>query len=444
MGMPIEIVTKNPKIIIPPKKWRNIMAENKGSELFFEIAIKTDTGRWDNFTVITNTIAPEPIDDFLVYRKIHPSHGGWKEIGIYQRNLRNYDESTVIENRLLDGACLNCHTFCNNRTDKMLVGIRSEKYGSSAIQTINGKTEKIGSKFTYTSWHPTGKLAVYSINKVHQFYHSHQSEVRDVIDLDSLLAYYSPGSATIKTVPQLSDKKQLETYPAWSPDGRYLYFCSAPMLWPEGFGGLPERYKEVKYDLIRISYDVETDSWGDRQTVLASDDTGLCILEPRISPNGRWLIFCMCDYSSFPVYQQSSDLYIMDLQAAEKTGRFDYKRLDINSDQSESWHSFSSNSRWLAFSSKRDYGVFTRTYFSYIDENGRAYKAFVLPQKDPTFYDSYLKTFSVPELVIEPVSVTGEDLARVIRGEEKIAVDLPITMATPKGNKPSEPWQGRE
>jgi len=85
-----------------------------------------------------------------------------------------------------------------------------------------------------------------------------------------------------------------------------------------------------------------------------------------------------------------------------------------------------------------------RSYFSYVDQTGKVYKPILLPQKDPTFYDSCLKTYSVPELVTQPVQATGEKLARVIRGSRKISVDMPITMATPKAGVAPEPWQQRE
>ena len=135
---------------------------------------------------------------------------------------------------------------------------------------------------------------------------------------------------------------------------------------------------------------------------------------------------------------------MMDLEAAKETEEFKYRRLDINSDKSESWHSFSSNSRWIVFSSKRDSGVFTRTYIAYVDKSGKVHKPIRLPQKDPAYYDSCLWTYSVPELVIEPVRVTREKLGRIVRGSEKISVKMPITMATPKaGELPGqqEPWQ---
>jgi hypothetical protein len=152
----------------------------------------------------------------------------------------------------------------------------------------------------------------------------------------------------------------------------------------------------------------------------------------------------MCNYGCFPVYQHSSDLYMMDLEEARRTGQYKYRRLDINSAESESWHSFSSNSRWIVFSSKRSSGAFTRIYIAYLDENGKVHKPIRLPQKDPTYYDSSLWTYSVPELITGPVRATKEKLGRVVRKSEKISVEMPVTMATPKVGGPEgyrEPWQ---
>jgi len=445
-GKPIEVFSRTPKIVIPQNQWHRLLTMNRGQELYFDVFVKTQDKLWNLFSTITNKIAIENIDAFLVYRKMHPTHthkGG--KMAIYQRNLENFNESLVLDNGYYKGGCLNCHAFCGNNTDKMLIGIRSYAlYGNSTLLIENGVVNKIGAKFGYTSWHPSGRLAAYSINNLPMFYHFARNEVRDTVDLNSLLAYYLVDSKTVKTSPNISKKKRLETWPTWSADGRYLYFCSAPMLWSDPNELPPKRYKQVKYDLVRVSYDIERDRWGELETVLSAQDTGLSIAMPRISPDGRWLLFCMCDYGYFPPWQQSSDLYLMDLKAARQTGQFEYQRLQINSSQSESWHTWSGNSRWIAFSSKKDYGVFTKSYFSYVDQTGKMYKPMLLPQKDPLFYDSCLKTYNLPELVNEPVQVTGEKLARVVRSSRKITVDMPITMATPKAGVAPEPWQQRE
>ncbi len=444
-GQPIEVVSRSPKIKIPLNPWHALLQQNLQADLHFNVFIKTRDDRWARFQRITNKIANDKIDQYLIYRRIHPAHVMWRKMGVYERNLQNFDESPILSNGFYKDGCLNCHSFCNNRTDKMLLHIRSSEYGSSALLIQDGAPQKIGTKFGYTSWHPSGRLAAYSVNKVTQFFHASQQEVRDVIDLDSLIAYYSLDKRQTKTAPQLSKKDRLETYPAWSADGRYLYFCSAPLTWTDR-NALPETWDKIKYDLVRVSYDLNTDSWGEIETVLAAKQTGLSALLPRISPDGRWLLFCMCDYGCFPVYRRSSDLYMLDLEAARQTGRYEPARLDISSDESESWHSFSSNSRWIAFSSKRNSGAFTRIYLSYIDSEGRAHKPLVLPQKDPTYYNSCLWTFSVPELVIEPVRARKEKLGRIVRSSSKIPEKFPVTAATPKaGSLPmhEEPWLGQ-
>jgi dipeptidyl aminopeptidase/acylaminoacyl peptidase len=191
---------------------------------------------------------------------------------------------------------------------------------------------------------------------------------------------------------------------------------------------------------MRIAYDVDRDEWGALETVVSAKDAGRSVLLPRVSPDGRWLLCCMCEYGCFPVYQRSSDLYMIDLDAAKQTGRFEYRRLDINSDASESWHSWSSNGRWIAFSSKRGSGVFTRIWISYVDPNGTAHTPLLLPQKDPTYYDSCLWTYSVPELVTGPVQMTKESLGRVVRSPDKISVQLPITTASPKADTATPPY----
>jgi hypothetical protein len=366
-----------------------------------------------------------------------PLYSWWKDIGIYQRNLTNHDVSVVLHGRSFGEGCLNCHSFVGNDPDTMTIALRSAAYGSHTVLAHHGVVETIGAKWGYTAWHPSGAVAVYSLNKVAQFFHAGTVEVRDVVDLDSALVCYRVDTQKATCPKELADKDRLETYPTWSPDGRYLYFCSAPILWQGRNAVPPENYDKVRYDLRRIPYDVATDQWGKGETVLSAEETGLSILLPRISPDGRFLIFCMCRYGCFPVYQPSSDLYLMDLAAKQ------YRKLSINSEFSESWHSWSSNSRWIAFSSKRQGGLFTRTYLSYVDETGTAHKPFVLPQRDPTCYDSLLETYSVPELVKGPVTVSKARLARAARAKPSVTPAIPITGATPKA-VPVHPEQERE
>jgi hypothetical protein len=117
-------------------------------------------------------------------------------------------------------------------------------------------------------------------------------------------------------------------------------------------------------------------------------------------------MFSLCKYGNFPIYQASTDLYLLEVATRK------FRRLEINSPQADSWHCWSSNGRWVVFSSKRLDGLFARLFFTHMDQNGEFSKPFLLPQKDPAFYDSSLQTFNLPEFVLGPVQVTQDELAR--------------------------------
>ena len=145
---------------------------------------------------------------------------------------------------------------------------------------------------------------------------------------------------------------------------------------------------------MRVSFDPETLTWGERETVLRAGDVGLSMATPRVSPDGRYILLCVSDYGTFPIFFPGSDLRLLDIE----TGVL--HDMACNSDKTESWHGWSVDSRWIVFTSKRYDGLLARPYFSYIDDEGNASKAFVMPQEDPSFYDDFVKTYSVPELTV--------------------------------------------
>ena len=440
-GNPITLFSRSQKISLPERAWHELVKANQGGQLSVEVSVRSvpnmatgpeaSASSWMQFKTIPLRIASDPIDDYLVYRRIRPGHTSWRDMGIYQRHLESFKEKPILTNAQFKEGCVNCHTFCNHRTNKMAIGIRSSLYGSPELLVDEGQVHRIGTKFGYSTWHPSGRMVTFSVNKVRQIFHSSANEIRDVLDLDSFMACYQLNKKTIETTSSLSDKKHMETYPTWSPDGKYLYFSNAPLTRDDPQARL-QAYDQIQYDLVRISYDLDSDTWGEIETVLSAGATGKSILLPRISPDGRWLLVSMCDYGCFPVYRAESDLYIIDLTAPLVDGQRSARRLDINSEASESWHSFSSNGRWIVFSSKRLSHIFTRTFIAYMDAQGKIHKPFVLPQKVPDRYDSCLWTFSVPELITEPVRISPRALAKAIQSNDSLPMAMPITMASPQ------------
>lgn len=416
MSPSIQIQGKSSLIRIPMKKWKRFLFANKGNSYQVEITLEDSIGHWLRFPTITNQIAPDSIDSYLAYRRLGPLYTYWKEMGIYQRCLEDFRESPILVNRLTDDNCMNCHNFCNNSSERWLLHLRGGP-GTSMLLSLGNKTYRIDTKtafnppVAYPAWHPSGNFVAFSFNRLLLFFHS-IGEPRDVLDQASNLVVYNILTNTITTTSQIASPEHMENWPAWSPDGKYLYFCSAPKLEtyedPSKPPSQPEHlaYNRIQYDLMRVSFDEKAEIWGKLELVLSGSKLGGSINQPRISPDGNFVLFTLCAYGNFPIYLSSADLYLLKLSSGK------VKKLELNSESTESFHAWSSNGRWIVFSSKRIDNLFARPHFAYVDKEGNSSKPFVLPQKNPEYYDICLETFNVPELVREPVQISAKRLAK--------------------------------
>jgi hypothetical protein len=425
-GRPIVLFSRDGRIRIPQKQWSALLSKNPGGRLCIAVYARTADNIWHGFKPIQDSISSDRIDPLLMYRTLSVLYNYSRDICIYQRNIETNRETEVLNALNFFPGCTNCHTLWNNSPAKALIHVRTQDFGNSALVIDGNSITKINTKLGYSTWHPSGKLAVCSINKVNQCFHSTWKDPRDAFDLTSGLVVYDAVRKKVVTVPQIFQEKALETWPCWSPDGKYLYFSSGPVLWTDFKTVPPDGLENVRYSLMRIPYDEAKDAWGAVETVLSADKTGLSITEPRISPDGKFLVFCMHRYGPSPYLQQSSDLYLMDM--ATKA----FSRMPVNSDEAESWHCWSANSRWMVFTSKRINGILARIYFCHIDKTGAASKPFLMPQADPGFYASFIKSYNVPELSTTPFSVTQSDLVRAVKSAGRIDDSMPVTSATPR------------
>lgn len=394
---------------IPHRSWRRLLFQNRGEELLIDVYFKDSDLGWQKYRTIRNRIANQKIDSHVVYRLINPGYALWWEMGIYQRNIENFDESPIFTNRVTKHNCMNCHAFCKHNPETMLFHLRGNYGGTMFVkgnkaQKINTKTDYTMSAGVYSAWHPNGRHVAFSINRIVQSFHAQKDASIHVWDNVSDLAVYDTETNVVTTSPKVSTKG-LENLPEWSADGKYLYYCSGPELTKE------TKYNEYRYDLMRIPYSVETNQWGEVEPVLIVSKLSKSVSFPKISPDGKYLLFTMSDYGYFAIHFNSSDLYLLDLT----TGA--YRLLPVNSPSSESYHSWSSNGRWFVFASKRKDGLCSRLYISYIDPAGNAAKPLLLPQKDPDFYDTLIMNYNVPELIAGAVDIKRWKLIRAARGD---------------------------
>ena len=135
-------------------------------------------------------------------------------------------------------------------------------------------------------------------------------------------------------------------------------------------------------------------------------------LLPRISPDGRFLLFSLADHGVFHIWHHDADLWMMDLQ----TGKVRSLN-EVNSPDTESYHTWSSNGKWIVFSSRRDDGMYTRPFFAHIDKEGHFSKPFELPTADPDYHRQFLRSYNIPELMRGPVPYDPHDFARLLKGD---------------------------
>ncbi len=404
----------------PLKKWRKALAGSAGKELSVELTVWTDKDpgglRYRPFSV---KVSRDEADPWIAYRLIPPGYEFWKRMGLYQRDLTGFDEEPIVKNSQNNGGCVNCHNFRRNDPDMWVFHARGE--GGGTVVTCKGTPrkvaiEKMGPRkgATYPAWHPSGRYIAFSSNVTRQNFYGVSRDKIEVFDTSSDLIIYDVRNNKALADPRFNENHNWETFPAFSPDGKYLYYCSAHSATDRSHvGEKPTFFLGLKYALCRVPFDEATGKLGGRvDTVYSAYREGGSASFPRISPDGRYLLFTLAECATFPIQHVEADLKMRDLE----TGK-DIDTGILNSAYSDSYHSWSSNGKWIMFSSKRVDGRYTRLFFSHFDGKGRFTKPFMLPQENPDSNTARLYAYNVPEFIKGRAVVDKDEMAELFRVE---------------------------
>ena len=180
-----------------------------------------------------------------------------------------------------------------------------------------------------------------------------------------VLAWYDRQEEKMRYLPGADDPNFVQTSAFWSPDGKYLIYSRAVAQDPHPKGvpmptyALDPNETQIQYDLYKIPFN--GGKGGKAVPVLGASANGMSNDFPKVSPDGKWIVFV--ENHNGLLMRPDSKLYIVPFAGGKA------RLMKCNTWRMNSWHTFSPNGHWLAFSSKAR-SAYTQLMLTHIDENG--------------------------------------------------------------------------
>ena len=403
-----------------PDDWHQLVQANQGGKLTFSVCMQKE-GQWTQYQDFDMYVSPYPLKDYgLTYRRIAPGYEVYSHMGLYERELATFEEKAIIENTQVPGMCVNCHTSNRTHPDQFVFHIRG-KHGATLVQNngqfelLKAQNDSIKGSMVYPYWHPSGKYCAFSTNQTRQGFHMVKDERIEVFDLSSDVFVYDIEKHELILDTLLMTSSHSENSPVFSPDGKTVYYMTAHQQ------AYPLDYKKEQYNLCRIGFDAEKGCFGeDADTIFNAVRMGKSLTWPRPSYDGKYLMFTLMDYGYFSIWHKESDLWMLDLQRGTS-----FPLTGANSPDADSYHNWSIDSRWFVFTSRRMDGLYSHLYLSCIDEEGKATKPFLLPQKNPKeYYEGSLYSFNTPDFTSRPVELDSRTVSSAIESDRRVNTSI--------------------
>ncbi len=399
--------------------WHQMTEQNQGGKLMVTVCVEKG-GQWTQYKDFTISVSTYCLEDWgLTYRRIKPGYEVGGDIGIYQRDIHTFEEFAILAETVVPGRCFNCHTANRTNPDRITLQMRGEGGGTmmqkDGLQTwVETKTDSTKAAGSYSYWHPKGDYVAMAVNSVHQSFFTSTGQRIEVYHKFSDVEVLDTRSNELILSPLLQTE-DLEIFPAFSADGKYIYYSSSKPC------RVPAEYEKVKCSLCRIDFDAEKGKFGETvDTLLNGPATDKSYVLARPSYDGRWMMYCVSSRGNFPVSQDDADLWLMDLKTGESR-----ELNEVNSKQSESFHNWCENSRWFVFSSKREDGMYTKLYLASIDDQGRVSKPFLLPQRNPRkYYLEMMDAYNCPDFTKTKVELDAHEAYRQVFDNKRIQVKI--------------------
>ena len=395
--------------------WHQITRKNMGDSLYIHVTARKN-GKWYDYQPFAMAVSCDSLSEWgLTYRRIDPGYETYSHIGIYQRNIHDFNEYVIVDYNGLPGSCMNCHVANRCNPESFQLHVRGP-HSATLIQQngrrklLNTKTDSTYANCMYPYWHPSGKYCAYGVGKIHQVFWESDSRYIEAFEDKSQAVVLDIDNDRLITSPLLNDQA---TFPVFSSDGNTIYYCVSASWYSH------QQFSKMQYNICSLPFDSEKGTIGTEiDTVVNAVALGKSAVHPRPSYDGRFLMFTVSDYTVFPIYHPEAELYLLDLANGH------IRCMDeVNSCQSDDYHNWSTNSRWFVFTSRRLNGTNSLLYISHIDKDGHASKPFILPQRNPgKFYREFIQSYNVPDFTTAKVELDMREFRQEVFSADRIQV----------------------
>lgn len=400
--------------------WKQLISEHVGDTLRVQVTACIND-QWLQFDDLKWYVSPDSVDSYITYRLIEPGYEIWHEVEIEERCIENFETRILADGKQLGNRCMNCHTHGGNEGQYSYFHIRGDKGGTFVNR--NGKFEKMAlnnvktnGSAVYGDWHPTGRFGVFSTNIIIPAFHADPALRLEVYDTQSDLCIADFEKQRMITSPLVSQTDHMfETFPCFSADGNSVYFCSAENPCGDTIPraeDMQTKVKQLHYSLKRIGFDAKNgDFVGPIETVIAATDS-TSFHFPRFSPDGQWLAYCESKYGTFPIWHMETRIVFASAQQPARV----INRTRIQA----TYHTWSHNSKWIAFASKEYDTQYGRVHLVHISPDGTLSKPLVLPQAEPNHDDLFLRSYNIPDLSMHPMPFGHDQVKQLLESSKAI------------------------
>jgi len=315
-------------------------------------------GRTSKSRPVRLVISERPLTDRIVYRLVPLYFTPGDPVAISLLFLHQSQPTRLLE---VQQSCVGCHAYATGTAVFNCVKKKTRK----AVTMIENNQRlnlrhHVFKEFSFVSLSLDGKYAALVKNTSGKIIK--RKNVGDPFDFvynSGDIYIYSFESDTLEPLPGASEPQFTEDMPSFSPDGQKVMFSRYQAV------GKAKKLRAIpSMDLYEVPFN--SGKGGEATPLPNASANQMHHYFARYTPDGKWISFCRADATKGVFARKDSDIHLL------SRADHDVTALSLNkAGTMDSWHDWSSDSRWLIFSSKRDKNQVTALYLSYVDENGK-------------------------------------------------------------------------